>query len=466
MTEVVILGGGVSGLATAYAIQEMAKVGSLDLKLTLIEKEKRLGGKVMSIREKGFLCEAGPAGFLDNKPETLELASVLGLKTLPSNEAAKKRFIFTGNRLKRVPEAPTAFLKSDILSVKGRLRVLLEPFTKPSKEEDETIAGFASRHLGKEAQEKLISSLVVGIYAGDSENLSVKSCFPVMLDLEREGRGSLIKAMFKRMRKAKKGNNDSKAATPSGTLTSFKDGMARLTDGVKDALHGRVLTGQGVENIRKKEPSRYEVFLEGESKPINADVLVLALPAYTSAAVLKGLDDKLSKELSEIPYVPASVVCLGYPKEDVPHSLDGFGFLIPKIGKRRVLGCRWDSSTFESRAPSEHVLLWSIVGGALNPDLAFLEDDALVELVKGELREILGITKEPGFIKIFRHEKAIPQYVVGHSKRLERIEKLLDNYPGLFITGNAFRGIGINDCTRNAPIIARSVIEHVKGLAT
>ncbi|MFQ5800298.1 MAG: protoporphyrinogen oxidase [Candidatus Hydrothermarchaeales archaeon] len=462
MVDLVILGGGISGLATAYATQEMAEEEGLKLKLTLIEKEARLGGKIMSVREKGFLCEAGPAGFLDNKPETLKFAGDLNLTTLPSKEAAKKRFIFTNRRLRRVPESPVTFLKSDILSLKGRLRVLLEPFTKPTQKEDETIADFATRHLGKEAQEKLISSMVVGIFAGDSENLSLKSCFPVMVELEKEGGGSLIKAMFKRMKMAKK---DSKVkASPTGNLTSFKDGVESLTDTLSRALEAQILTGRSVETIKKRDGPGYEVFLEGEKTPIVADVLILALPAYAAADVIKGVDERLSRVLAGIPYAPASVVCLGYRKEDVPHSLDGFGFLIPKKEGRRILGCRWDSSTFDYRAPPEHVLLWAIVGGAIKPDLALLEDEVILKLVKEELREIIGVSKDPAFIKIFRHEKAIPQYVVGHSARLEEIERLLEGYPGLFITGNAFRGVGINDCTRNAPIVARKVINYVKGL--
>jgi oxygen-dependent protoporphyrinogen oxidase len=463
MVDVVILGGGISGLATAYHIQEMVKEEDFNIDLTLVEKEDRLGGKIKSVREKGFLCESGPGGFLDNKPDTLELAREFGLKTLPSNEASKKRLIFTGNRLRRVPESPGSFLKSDILSWRGKLRVFLEPFSRPGDEEDETIAAFGERHLGREAQEKLISPMVIGIYAGDSEKLSLKSCFPVMLKIEKEGGGSLLKAMFKRMKKAKKKSKARASPSPSGTLTSFKDGMETLPDALKEALDARIWTGKEAINISKREGSGFEIILKGEDLPTSADLLILALPAYSAAEALMSLDDRLSDELSKIPYVPASVVCMGYRKEDVPSPLDGFGFLVPKIEERRILGCRWDSSTFEGRSSTGHVLLWCIVGGAINPDLALKNNQALLDLVKAELKDTMGLESDPSFIKIFRHEKAIPQYTVGHSKRLEEIEEVLKEYPGLFITGNAFKGIGINDCTRNAPIVARKVIEHIKG---
>lgn len=452
------MGGGISGLATAYNIQRIAKDAGLNIKLTLVEKEGRVGGKFSTVRENGFLCEGGPPGFLDNRPETLKLCSDLRLDTLPSKEASKKRFIYTGNKLHRLPESPGAFLRSGLLSIRGKLRTLLEPFTRPSDEDDETVASFARRHLGREAEEKLIGAMIAGIYAGDPDQLSVKSCFPVMLELEKEGNGSLIRAMFKRMKAAKKG---SKArALPSGNLTSFKDGITTLADAIRDALKGEIITGRGVASV-KRSGSGYEIsFKDGGT--LRAEVLVVALPAYAAAEVLSGLDERLSRQLAGIPYVPASVVCLGYREEDLPYPLDGFGFLIPKNEGRKILGCRWDSSTFDYRAPTGHALLEVIVGGATNPDVAFLADKALLELVKNELRDIMGISKEPVFVKIFKHEKAIPQYVLGHNRRLEEIEQLLKGYPGLFITGNAFRGIGVNDCTRNAAIVASKVIEFMK----
>ncbi|RMF90888.1 MAG: protoporphyrinogen oxidase [Methanobacteriota archaeon] len=460
MAEVVIVGGGISGLATAYAVEKQAAEAQVKARVTVVEKEERLGGKVRSIREEGFLCEAGPAGFLDSRPETLELAKELGLEPLPSNDAAKKRFIYTGGRLRPVPDGPKSFIRSDILSLRGKLRILLEPFTRPSSEEDESIAAFGRRHLGREAEEKLIGPMVIGIHAGDSERLSLQSCFPVMKELEREGGGSLLKAVFRRMKKARE-DPDVKAA-PAGRLTSFKDGVQSLTDALGKAIDGPIILGKGLSTI-KREGGRYTVVLEGGAAPVKADALVLALPAYAAAKAVAELDGELSGLLGEIPYAPAAVVCLGYRREDVPHPLDGFGFLIPKSEERRILGCRWESSTFRHRAPPGKVLLWSIVGGAIEPELPFLDDEGLIRLVRSELREILGIERKPVYTRIFRHERAIPQYVVGHEARLKRIEERLQRYPGLFLTGNAYRGVGLNDCTRNAPLVAGKVVDYLKG---
>jgi protoporphyrinogen/coproporphyrinogen III oxidase len=281
MVKVVVLGGGISGLATAYAIQETAKEAGLKIELTVIEKEKSLGGKIQSYREDGFLYEGGPSGFLDSKPETLKLASDVGLAVLPSTAAAKNRFIYVGERLHRVPEGPAEFIRSDIMTIPGKLRVLLEPFTKPSKSEDETVAEFGRRHLGREAQERLISAMIVGIFAGSSEKLSLKSSFPVMAELESEGGGSLIKAMFKRMKAAKKAGKGKKvSASPSGGLTSFEGGMADIIHSIEQGLDAGFATGKKVSALKISGSGGYEIRLEGEKTPIEADLVVAALPAY------------------------------------------------------------------------------------------------------------------------------------------------------------------------------------------
>ncbi len=461
MRDVVILGGGISGLATAYHLQELAKKEKIGLNLTILEREKRIGGKILSHREDGFLCEAGPSAFLDNKPEAPKLADALNLKPSPSMHAAKKRYILLGGRLRLVPESFGSFLRSDILSIKGKIRVLMELFTKPSKEEDESIADFGRRHLGGEAQKKLLDSIIAGIYAGDTEELSVKSCFPVMIALEKEGNGSLLRAMFKRMKKAKK---DKKVrATPTGNLTSFKEGMESMIEALASSLDAQIYAGKTVSEVNRKN-GRYVVAVKGDKRTIKADAVVLAVPAYSAAEVLSGMDKRFTDPLTNIPYAPAAIVCTGYRTEDVPGGVDGYGFLVPKMEGRRLLGCRWDSSTFKGRAPPGHVLLWNIVGGATNPELASLHDEGLLRFVKAELRDVMDIHDEPVFVRIFRHEKAIPQYTIGHSQRIGAVEEIVEDYPGLFITGNAYKGIGVEDCARNAPITAGAVLEYLKRL--
>ena len=461
--KVAVLGGGISGLATAYAIEKKALEKGLKLDLTVVEKEKRLGGKIESFREDGFLCEGGPSGFLNSKPETLELASDVGLSVLPSTAAAKKRYIYFSGKLQRVPEGPGAFLKSGLLSIPGKLRILLEPFTKPAEAEDETVAEFGRRHLGCEAEQRLVAAMIVGIYAASSEKLSLKSSFPVMAELESEGGGSLIRAMFKRMKAAKKAGKSKKAsASPTGNLTSFQGGMADIITSIRDGLNAEIITGRKVSAIKKRGGGGYEIYFEDGKNPLAVDAVIVAMPSYAAAEILQNLNTDFKSVLENIHYSPASVVCLGYREDDLPTQLEGYGFLIPPVEGRKILGCRWDSSTFDGRAPAGHVLVEVIVGGSIHPELAGLSRESSLNLVKEELKTILGIEKEPVFSKVIWHEKAIPQYIVGHGKVLEKLDGVVEKFPGLFITGNAYLGIGVNDCTKNAPITAEKVVCYLK----
>lgn len=466
MVRVIVVGGGVSGLSTAFYIEKKAKEAGKKIELTVLESSKRLGGKAWTYEEEGFACESGVNGFLDNKPSTLELCSDIGIsdELLPSNDSARKRFIYSDGRLQRLPESPLTFFTSSLLSVKGRLRVMMEPFTRPApKGKGETVTEFAARHMGMEAVDKLVGPMVSGVYAGDPDTLSVESCFPLLLDVERAGGGSLIKGMIKKMKAAKRAGKDAKASTgPGGKLTSFRPGMSFMIDSLKAAIEGEVLKGKPVERI-SVDGGSYKVYIQGRAEPLEAEAVVLAVPAYVGGKILKDFD--LSGELTGITYEPLSVVCLGYKREDIEHPLDGFGYLITKKEKRKILGSLWDTSVFIERSPEGYFLIRSMVGGAVTPEYALMPEEELIKTVRGELKDIMGIDAEPVFSKVFVHEKAIPQYLIGHNERLDRIEKSLERYPGLFLTGNAFRGIGINDCTKNAALIAEKVAAYLDSIA-
>lgn len=463
--KVVIVGGGISGLATAYLLSGKAKeeaIHELPLNLTLLERDSRLGGKIWSEKVDGFLCERGPNGFLDNRPWTLELCDKLGItdRLLRTNDLARKRFIYSEGELHLIPESVFSFFfKSKILSISGKLRVLLEPFTKmPKVEIDETIAGFVERHIGEESLRKLVGPMVSGVFAGDPYSLSLKSSFPIMAELEKEGDGSLVRAMFRRMKKGRKEKKEGKQVRkggptgPGGTLTSFREGMEYLIYVLGERLGESVITGTEVQRIEKgsKEGSPYVIHFKdknGEGK-ISADMVILATPAYVTAKVIENLEPTIAKALNEIPYPPVIVVCLGYRKSLVSHPLDGFGFLIPHEERMNILGCLWDSSMYDGRAPEGYVLLRAMIGGARNPELAGLKDDDIIKVVRKDFKGIMGIDTAPDFIRIYRHEKAIPQYTVNHSERMRIIEEALHKHPGLFLTGNSYYGIGINDCVR------------------
>ncbi|MBI5407737.1 MAG: protoporphyrinogen oxidase [Nitrospirae bacterium] len=464
MKRIAIVGGGLSGLATACAL--LGKKEEFDV--SVLESEPRPGGKIWTDKADGFLCEKGANGFLDNKPRTLELCKSLGLDPLRSNENAKKRYIFLNGKLNALPESPLAFIKSELLSWGGKLRILLE-YNAPKGPDDETVADFIMRRLGSEALEKLIDPMTSGIYAGDPYRMSIKSCFPRIKELEQQY-GGLLKALIK-IRKEKKdelrvksqeSTQNSKLQTPSkvsvapgGALTSFYNGAQTLTDALAGKLGDRVHLGVSVYGI-VKDKGRYQLYTSRNN--VEADVVILAAPAYASAEILKDFDGELSKTLSDIPYPHVSVVCFGYKKEKVGHALNGFGFLVPHIEGKKILGTLWDSSIFPNRASEGYALLRTMVGGAKSPEMAMLEDDRIISLVFDELKPILSFKTEPDLIRIYRWEKAIPQYLLGHGRKLSFIEERLKSYPGLYITGNAYRGIGMNDCVENGYKLADEII--------
>lgn len=455
MKQAIIVGGGISGLATAWILREKAREQGIDLGITLLEKENRLGGKIWSRKEEGFLCEWGPNGFLDSKPQTLDLCRALKAdsRLLRSNDNARKRFIFSGGVLNRLPENGPSFLKSSLISWPGKFRLAMEPFIPQYRgDEDETLAAFGRRRLGEEALNKLIAPMVSGIFAGDPETMSLKSCFPRIAELEAEY-GGLIKAMIRLAKKKKAeiaaGKAVASAAGPGGVLTSFRSGIQELTDILAAELGMTIIrSGEEVVKVAKGESVPWRVVTErGE---LSADAVLLATPAYASADFLDEADPAISGVLRQIPYATMTVVCFGYERERINFDLNGFGYLIPKQEKLSTLGTLWDSSIFEGRAPEGKVLLRSMMGGACFPQYIKLSDAEVEKRVRDDLEKTMGITAAPSFIRIFRHEKAIPQYTVGHAKRLETLSGLLEKHPGLILTGNSYRGIGLNDCVAAA----------------
>jgi oxygen-dependent protoporphyrinogen oxidase len=452
MKKIAVVGGGISGLATAYFLFNRDK----RLDIVVLESDSRAGGKIWTERTDGFLCEKGANGFLDNKPKTLDLCSELGITPLRSSDNAKKRYIFSDGILNALPESPPSFLKSKLISWPGKLRMIYEIIA-PKGPADETVSDFIMRRLGKEALDKLIDPMVSGVFAGDPYRMSIKSSFPRIKELEQEY-GSLIRALIKIKKESKKGGAQVSVA-PGGRLTSFQDGAETIISALVEKLEGRVKTGISVRGL-ERTGDIYQVHTSGGV--FTADAVVLASPAHSSADILKDFDSELSGALSEIPYPPVSVVCFGYKKEKVKHTLDGFGFLIPHREGRRILGTLWDSSIFPNRAPKGRVLLRTMVGGSQSPELAMLDDDRLVRAVFDELKPIVSLGTEPDMVRIYRWEKAIPQYIAGHGERLAFIDERLKSCPGLYITGNAYHGVGINDCVENSSKISERILSVIQ----
>jgi oxygen-dependent protoporphyrinogen oxidase len=385
---------------------------------------------------------------------TLELCDQIGIKDKleRSNDNARKRFIYSGGILNRLPENGPMFLQSKLISWPGKIR-LAQEFIKPKRTDgvDETLADFARRRLGAEALDKLIGPMVSGIFAGNPETMSLQSCFPRIHELEQEY-GGLLKAMIllAKQKKAeiKAGKQVASAAGPGGVLTSFVDGIQELTDATIKALKGQVQTGNAVTGLKQIEDG-WELRLADGSN-FDAEVVVSAAPAHVLKELTWSLDGELSQLLDGIPYAPMNVICFGYEQDKIERDLDGFGYLIPKKEGCEILGTLWDSSIFPERAPEGHVMLRSMMGGATNPEAVELSDAEVKERTMAELKKIMGVGAEPDFVRIFRHQRAIPQYVVGHAERLAAIDERLKAHSGLILTGNAFFGIGLNDCVNAA----------------
>jgi oxygen-dependent protoporphyrinogen oxidase len=451
MAKVIIAGGGLSGLSLAWFLKELRP----GWEILVLEAEARAGGKAWTIKEDGFVCEKGVNGVLDNKPSTLALAARLGLDPLRSNDAARRRFVIKNGQLIQLPVSTTQFLSSKILSISGRLRVVAEALvSKGDISKDESLADFARRRLGREAFEYLIDPMATGIYAGDPERLSLRSCFPRIHELERDY-GSLIRAMIKLQIEAKKKGKKGPGAGPGGVLTSFTTGMSELVDALVRALGPAVRLNSSVASILKNNTG-WRVYLQ-DGEELESSHVVLACPVKAVSEVLKETAQDIVKLAVQINYPPVSIVCMGIKQGSTENLMNGFGFLAPGVEKRSILGALWDSSIFSNRAPEGYQLIRTLIGGVRAPDLARLPDSSLLDLAVKESSELIGLKGGPEFVKIFRWEEAIPQYEKGHQSLASEIDSTLRSYPGLYIRCNWLGGISLNDCIANSERLAKQL---------
>lgn len=436
---VAIVGGGLSGLATAFFLKQSKP----DWRVAVFEKESESGGKVRSTVQDGFTFDWGPNGFLTNVPETVGLAKALGVEDAlqPAADAAKSRFLYKDGGLRLLPATPPGFVTTELLSPFEKVRAALELFSGRS-EEEETVYAFVKRHFGQGFAEAFAGAAVLGVTAGDAKDLSVDALFPRVRDLERE-HGSLIRGLIKQQREAKK------RANSPGRLTSFKaGGIGALIDALKAQLGNSLKVGTTVTDL-SPTGGRYSLKLSS-GETFSTDAVVLATPAFVSAKILEHLSPTAAGLLAGIPYTDVMVFGLGYDRIDVPQPLDGFGFLVPRGEGVRSLGVLYSSSLFPTQAPAGKVLLRVICGGTLDPAFINLSSEEALAVVRRDLRVTMGITAEPDFLMHAKWPRGIPQYPLGHRKRVEGINSALSEYPNLHLTGNAFNGVGVNDCVRDA----------------
>ena len=456
--RVVIVGGGISGLAAAHRLVEL---GLDKTQITLIEASGRLGGTLESQHRDGFLLERGPDSFISEKPEAVALAKRLGLESrlIETNDQFRRSFIVRNGRLRAVPEgfqlvAPARvwpFLTTDIFSLPGKLRMaadLLLPRRRSNGIDDESLASFVRRRLGKEALERMAQPMVGGIYTADPETLSLRATLPRFLDMESNHR-SLILAMMRQGQKA------GTSGPRYSLFLSFDRGMEVLVDALATTI-------PNVQLNTRIEELRYDSgtwLLETDSaSTIEADAVCLALPAYVAARLLRDINPQLSSQLDQIKYASTATINFAYPRAAIKHPLDGFGFVVPFIERRSLLACTFSSVKFPGRAPEDHVLLRAFAGGALQPEI-FVRDD-LETLIETDLRQLLHIDRKPLFTEVAKWERSMPQYEVGHLDRVQAIENEVRGLRGLALAGNAYRGAGIPDCIRSGETAAESLFNH------
>lgn len=462
--QVIVIGGGIAGLATGWRVQRAAASESLDVNVTVLECEDMPGGKVLTSVDDGWVFEGGPAGFLDNEPATLRLVKDLGLdgRLLSSRDAARRRFIVRKNRLREIHTHPLKFMTSSLLSLRGRLRMVGEMW-KPARRDggEESVADFGRRRLGKEFTEVMLDSMVSGIHAGDPETLSVQAAFPKVARLE-ERYGGLLRGM----RALKKERAGKVEAGPGGVLHSFVSGMAEPVQTLAERLGPCVRTGTTAGRIVRAD-DRYRVSVTGSDgeESLDADALVLATPAFASSRVLVDLAPDAADALAGVPFSGVHVVCLGYARDQVAHPLEGFGALVPGREKSRILGTLWSSSTFDGHAPDDHVQLRTLLGGARNDWADDLDDAALVTVAREETEPLYGISGDPVKVQLFRWRQGIPQYVLGHLDRMARVKRDLERHPGVFVTGNSVCGVSFNHCVADSERVAEQVVSHLSGHA-
>lgn len=452
--KVAVIGGGISGLACAWRLRQAG------VEVVVIEAADRVGGKIKTERADGFHVEWGPNGFLSNRESMVRLAESvdLGEKLVSSLDASEKRYVMRKGRLEAVPGGPGELLSSSVLSLKGAARLMAEPFIpKRAGHNDESVYDFARRRLGPEAAE-LMDAIVTGIYAGDPRRLSIKAAFPKIAGMEAD-HGSLVRgALAMGVKKIRSRDRGQKKGGGRPKLTGFAEGMESLTGAIAHRLEDAIQTGRPVTRLTKVGRWRIEA---GGGEPIEADAVVLATPTGPMARILAEAAPAAVDPLEAIPYAPAVVVGLGFPKAKMPKALDAFGYLVPSSEGRKILGALFTSSIFPDRAPDGHVMIRSILGGARNPELLQLDDDALLHLVRAELSLALGgPMPDPVFTRVVRWEAAIPQYVLGHQLRVSEAKAAVKPLKGIYLAGNGLFGVSISDCASRAEAVTEQILRR------
>ncbi|MFQ6675694.1 MAG: protoporphyrinogen oxidase [Fidelibacterota bacterium] len=452
--SVVVIGGGIAGLTAALKLKQAG------IKVTLLERNSRLGGAICSVREGGFLVEQGPNTILETSPRVGRLIQELGLERekVYAGESSRIRYVVRGGKPIPLPLSPVAFFRSPLFTSSAKWRLLKEPFIPPWRDEkEETLSHFVRRRLGQEFLDYAVNPFVAGVYAGDPETLSTRHGFPRLFRLEQRY-GSLIRGQIKG---AKERRERGEPSRQTARIFSFLEGLKTLPDAFERALGPRVIKNARTEDIAIANGKWRVTFADdrGEKRGIFADSVVYAVQARELPNLtINGRSVSSLSDFREIYHPPLSVVALGFRRLDVDHPLDGFGMLIPEVEGFNSLGVLFSSSLFPSRAPVGSVLLTAFVGGARQPEHALKGEGELVDMILKDLRILLGINSRPTFVHHVFWEKSIPQYNVGYGRFKKKLDRFESEHPGLFFSGNYRGGISIPDTMETSIKVAERVL--------
>ena len=466
--RIAIIGGGISGLAAAQRLTEP----DANADFMLYEAGDSVGGILQTERRDGFLIERSADMFTTREPWALDLCRRLEISHELISTNAEHRRAFIVHRGKLVPTPPGFMLMSPariwpvmttpLLSWRGKLRLAGECLVRARRDDrDESLAQFATRRMGREAFERIIQPLVSGIYTADPDKLSMAAGMPQFVEMERKY-GGLIRAARKGAlagngKAAAGGKSDS--AARYGAFTAPRDGMGRLPQAIADYLPaGCVRLRAPISRLLRGDDGKWRVTVSGIQQQDRFDAVIVALPAPAASVLLAEIDAALAADLARIDYASAAVVVLAHPRKQIEHPLDGFGFVVPQVERRRLLAVSFSSVKFAGRAPQGQVLLRAFVGGACQGELVDLDDDAILAIVREELGDLIGLRGDSTFAEVVRWRRAMPQYHVGHLSLVERIEQRFRAIPGLELAGNAFRGVGVPFCIHSGVVAAENLL--------
>ena len=468
MKRIAIIGAGISGLSAAFALEKQRSVQA-PLEYVLFESSPRPGGVLVTDHVDGCQIEAGPDSFLTEKPWASDLCREIGLgdQLVGSNDAERKTYILVKGKLIVIPDGlmfmvptkilPTVF--SPLFSLGTKFRMAREWFHPPHKADaDETVASLVERHYGTEMVDRLADPLLSGVYGGEADQLSVRAVLPRFAEMEAR-HGSLGRAMLA----ARKPMPAATGGVPRPLFTSLKGGMQQMVDGLVSRLSSSSFRLATSVQLLESENNGWRVRAGDASD--HFDALIVAIPAQAAAEVLRIVSPELVSELRGIQYTSSVTVNLAYDGNVRSALPPGFGFLIPHSENKRMLAATFVQTKFPHRAPPDRALLRCFIGGARNEPVLQLPEEEIVSIVRSELKQILGLTAEPLFTRTYRWPKAMAQYGIGHLDRLQRIEKLLNQFPGLALAGNGYRGIGVPDCVRSGADAANRALAAL-GLTT